>query len=189
MIVIGLTGMPAAGKSTTAGILFCWGVKRYNISDIITRELQIKNLPLTGEYYEKIASKLRKGHGDAYFAEEICKQIKMDRNTAEIICVDGIRTHTELEIFKREFDTFILVALWAPYNIRLQRALRPVPHVVNILSPEDFAARDKRNIELGVGTSVALADILILNDIDGFDTLEERMKTTLRDLSTTPKKS
>lgn len=170
MPVIGLTGMPAAGKSNTVKILKgFWDIHSFRISHIITEELRLRQLPLTGKNYETLAAELRSQYGDSYFAEKMYKRIQSEQNE-NVLCIDGIRTIAEVEVLRGIRD-FFLVALWAPYKIRLDRALRPGPHVISISSENDFKKRDETNINLGVGNVVTMSDILISNDVDGINTL------------------
>ena len=169
---IGLTGMPACGKSTATKILQRYNIPSFKMSDVILDEIVKRDIETTPENYENLAVELRKNYGNEVIAKRILNKIEASNEYK--VCIDGIRNLSELELLRNKHKGFLLVAVHSPPKIRYERTKN------NPKSPiktwEQFEWRDKKNLELGVGDVISLADYMITNNRNSFDDLEKGIK-------------
>src|SRR5208282_5532682 len=76
--------------------------------------------------------------------------------------VDGIRSMAEVELFRKTGDVRLL-AIWASPGRRflLLKARGRTDDPQNI---ESFRLRDERELSIGIGTAIALADDIVSNE-------------------------
>lgn len=160
MKLVAITGMPGAGKSTAAQALLARGWKRVVMGDVIREETQRRGLTADEKNTGEVLLDLRKRHGPAVVAELCIKQIKETK--AERVVVDGIRSQAEVEVF-REFANLLLVAIHASrkrrFSLLKERGRSDDPQLY-----ETFLRRDERELEVGIGTAIALADEVVSNE-------------------------
>ena len=118
MSIIGISGMPGSGKSIVSEIATENGAIIVSMGDIIREEAKKR-----GEGSKETATNLRKEHGQYIVSELTIKKIKKLREDGieNPIVVEGIRSHHEVEMFKENFDNFIIVSVFANANLRFER--------------------------------------------------------------------
>jgi dephospho-CoA kinase len=180
-LIVCITGMPGAGKSTIAESLRKKGFYVIAMGDVIREEAKRRNLDPCDNNLGKLMLKLREDLGPGAIAHLILRKISSeDNSTAEKdnIVVDGIRGIAEVEILKR-VGCVKLLAIHASTDKRFthlkQRARSDDPSVM-----EEFTSRDKRELTVGISEAIALADETLSNNDLTVDQLKEKAFKTIR---------
>lgn len=159
-LIVCLTGMPGAGKSTIASGLKEKGFEIINMGDAVREEAQKRNLEPTGENLGRLMLELRKKDGPGAVAQLI--QNKIENSPSNVIVIDGIRSDSEIEVLKKTGKVKLL-SIHASTDTRFdflkQRGRSDDPN-----NRANFNERDKREIGVGISTSIALADESISNN-------------------------
>ncbi len=165
-LLICLTGMPGAGKSTVASFLADAGYDVVIMGDCVREEAQLRNLDLSDENLGKLMITLREEGGQGAIANLVIKKIKeMSKNhinKKSIFLIDGIRSTPELKILSN-YGLVKIIAIHASTNVRFNhiktRSREDAP-----TSIEEYSNRDSRELKIGVSEAIALADEVINNN-------------------------
>ena len=77
--------------------------------------------------------------------------------------IEGIRSQYEVEIFKKSFTDFKVIAIHSTPKTRfkrLKRRMRPD----DSREESDFLIRDQRELNFGIGNVIATADYMVVNE-------------------------
>ena len=172
-LVVCLTGMPGAGKSTIVTKLKEQGYETFSLGDGVRSEAKRQNLEPTGENLGKIMLELRQKNGPGAVAELLKNSIQ--NSTHKIIVIDGGRSIHEINVLKETGDVKLL-AVKASSNTRFnflsQRKRSDDP-----LTREKFEERDNREIGVGLEEIIELADETIENNNV---TIEQMVKSAIK---------
>ncbi len=169
--IVAITGMPGAGKSTAAQALVRLGWKRVVMGDVIRAETKRRGLKPDSKNTGEVMKSLRAERGEAAVADLCLETIaKMGADRA---VVDGIRSAAEVEAFRRMADV-MLVAVDASPDRRF-RLLKERGRSDDPLTREMFEERDLRELGVGIGEAIALADATIPNERATTGELESEM--------------
>ncbi|MCW4029291.1 MAG: AAA family ATPase [Candidatus Bathyarchaeota archaeon] len=172
-LVIGLSGMPGSGKSLVVETAKELGYDIVTMGDVIREETKKRGLDLNPQNVGKVMLALRAEGGNYVIAEKCVPKIQAQPNRR--VLVDGLRSLYEADIFKSHFPRFTLVAVHASPAIRFERLkVRGRSD-----DPQDWAVfheRDMRELGVGLGNVIALAEQIIVND----DSIE-RFKALVRE--------
>ena len=106
---------------------------------------------------------------------------------APIVVIEGVRSPAEVGLFRRYFGRVALVAIHASPRTRYLRLLKR-GRQDDPRTWDEFVQRDKRELSLGIGEVIALADYMLVNEGMSRDEFLERcaeaLRRILRDLST-----
>jgi len=161
MRVIATVGLAGSGKGEFAAVAERAGVPVVTMGDVIRKECRERGLD-PAEHHGEVASKLREEHGPAAIAEASLPHIESALDDAETVVVDGIRSDTEVEIFRERFDDgFRLVGIEAPFELRRERI--DDRRRDDTENGEGLAARDERELGFGLGEALDRADVTIEN--------------------------
>lgn len=181
MLIIGLTGLAASGKSTVAKHLQKKGFELLTFSDILKKEAEKRNL-LAGRGDEeqkailsKLGIELRDLSGNrGVLADFLVKTI--ESKGFQRVVVDGFRSIEEVDRFKDNFGSFYLIFVDAKPEIRFKRKAL----IDKKVEEKAFFARDKENIEKqGVGEVIRAANFRIDNNVT-LDNLYAQIDIILR---------
>tara|TARA_Y100000590_G_scaffold428769_1_gene540473 strand:+ start:204 stop:833 length:630 start_codon:yes stop_codon:yes gene_type:complete len=159
-LVVCLTGMPGAGKSTIVSKLKEQGYETFNLGDGVRAEAKRQNLDPTGENLGKMMLELREKNGPGAVAELI--QDSIQNSSHEIIIIDGIRSIHEINVLKK-MGTVKLLAVKASADTRFN-FLSDRKRLDDPLTREKFEERDNREIGVGLEEIIQLADETIENN-------------------------
>lgn len=159
-LIVCLTGMPGAGKSTIAQGLKLKNYTIINMGDAVRAEAKRRNIEPTGTNLGKIMLELREKNGQGAVAELIKPYI--ENSDSDIIVIDGIRSNAELEVLKK-FGTVKLLAIHASTDTRFD-FLKKRGRTDDPETKENFEERDNRELKVGISNSIALADETISNN-------------------------
>jgi len=177
MKIIGVTGLPGSGKSVVSRAAKKLDIPLVRMGDVIREEAKKRNQK-TGD----VAVELRKEYGEFVVAERCVEIIKtyiaskspsLENNSrnrsrikvpkCDIYMIEGIRSPYEVEIFKKNFNEFKVIAIHSTPNTRfkrLKRRMRPD----DSREESDFKLRDQRELNFGIGNVIATADYMVVNE-------------------------
>ena len=177
MKIIGVTGLPGSGKSVVSRAAKKLDIPIVRMGDVIRDEAKRRNQK-TGD----VAVDLRKEYGEFVVAQRCVEIINAhtapknpspDNNPrnrtrirvpkCEVYMIEGIRSPYEVEIFKKNFSEFKVIAIHSTPNTRfkrLKRRMRPD----DSHEESDFLIRDQRELNFGIGNVIATADYMVVNE-------------------------
>ena len=162
-----ITGMPGAGKSTIAERTRALGFDVIIMGDRIREETASRGLSISDMNCGRVMEEIREELGSSVIAKlSIPKILAAKKN---FIAIDGVRSIAEVEEFKRSFPTTRLLAVIASpqrrYDLIRSRSREDKPS-----DEAAFKSRDERELRVGVGEVISIAEEVLLNDVI---TLEE----------------
>jgi len=175
-LVVGLAGMPGAGKSVVVNVAMANGYGVVVMGDEVRNEAKKRGLEPTPENLGRIMLELRRLEGEAAIAKRCIPKIAA--MTENKVVVDGIRSLAEVEEFRRNFPKFVLVAVHASPETRFNRLFHR-RRSDDPKSWEVFHERDMRELSVGLGNAIALAEYMIVNE-EGLDAIKRRAAEVLR---------
>ena len=162
--------MPGSGKSSIISALKASGLEALNLGDGVRAEAKRRNIEPTGDNLGKLMLELREKNGPGAIAELLTEQIK--NSQSGVIIIDGVRSTAEIEVLKN-VGTVKLLSIEASADTRYKflggRGRSDDPE-----TKEKFEERDKREIGVGIGKSMEIADETISNSHITLDELTER---------------
>ena len=182
MIIIGLTGRNAAGKTTAGEALGARGFSYLSLSDVIREEAKRRGLEPLRENLTALGNELREKHGPGALAELTVARMQPDRNYA----VDSIRHPAEVMALKKA-GSFSLFHVFAPLEARFARSMQR-GRAGDAQTLTDFIRQEEREFASSNAASQQLLETERLADrrIDNDGTLEDfiaRLESTLRELA------
>jgi dephospho-CoA kinase len=175
-LVVGLAGMPGAGKSVVVNVAKGMGYGVAVMGDVVREEASKRGLEPSPENLGKIMLELREKEGASVIAKKCIKKIQETKE--QKVIVDGIRSLAEVEEFKTHFKKFTLLAIYASPETRFKR-------LYNRQRSDDpknwqiFHERDMRELSVGLGNAIAMAEQLIVNEED-LETVKRKAKEVLK---------
>jgi len=159
--IVAITGMPGAGKSTAAQALARFGWTRVVMGDVIRAEVKRRGLEPDAKNTGEVMRLLRAERGDSAVAD-LCLETIAKAGTEKVV-VDGIRSVAEVEAFRRKAKV-LLVAVDASPERRFE-LLKERGRSDDPLTYDMFVARDRRELDVGIGEAIAIADKTISNQV------------------------
>ena len=159
--MVGLVGMPGAGKSLVVEEAQRIGYAIVTMGDVVREETRKRGLELNPKNVGQVMLELRKTGGNGVIAEKCIR--KIEHEESERVLVDGLRSLHEVDVFKARFPKFTLVAIHASPITRFKR----LNHRGRSDDPDEwevFRERDIRELSVGLGNAVALAEYIIVNE-------------------------
>lgn len=160
-VIIAVAGMPGAGKAVLRGAAEAMGLTVVIMGDEIRDETKRRGLEPTPENVGKVMLMLREEEGPAAVARR-CIQ-KITEAQSYIVFVDGVRSLDEVDEFKKHFAHVSLVAVHSSPEARFQR-LSKRKRSDDPKGWDVFYQRDLRELNVGQGDAIALADYMIVNE-------------------------
>lgn len=197
--VIAFTGMPGCGKSEAVRVAKERNIPVFRMGDLVWDETKKRGLPLTDENVGTLATEERKKHGYDIWAKRTIERVKKtyldvrnseknaktnNKKETRIILIDGLRGDAEVKAFKDEFGSnFILIAIHSPPKARWGRISKR-KRDDDTASEEQFKGRDERELAWGLGSSIAVADYIIVNDDKSIEEFRREVGKVLRKVTT-----
>jgi dephospho-CoA kinase len=166
-IIICLTGMPGAGKSTVASSLKEKGFFVISMGDVIREEAMRLKLDPNDTNLGSLMVQLREESGPGAVAELVVKKIdsilvSKRKGDNPVLIVDGVRSVPEVTVLNR-VGIVRLLAIHAASHVRFvhlkERGRSDAP-----LVQSDFMERERRELDIGISEVIALADEVISNN-------------------------
>jgi dephospho-CoA kinase len=166
-LIVGLGGMPGSGKSLVVEVAKELGYSVVTMGDVVREQTLLRGLEPTPQNVGKVMLELRAQEGNYVIAKKCIPKI-LGQPTNRVL-IDGLRSLYEADIFKDNFSRFVLVAVHSPPQTRFER----LKHRGRSDDPQTydvFHQRDMRELGVGLGGVIGLAEKIIVNDdgIEGF---------------------
>ena len=158
--IVCITGMPGAGKSTVANIAQSMGFEIINMGDAVREEVERQNLELSDVNLGNMMVALRKKYGQSAVAE-LCAD-KIRNSSSSYFVIDGIRSTHEIDVFRTLGNVVVLSIQASPstrFSFLTSRKRKDAP-----MDEKLFDERDSRELKVGIGEAIALADFVIVNN-------------------------
>ena len=162
MQVMGISGLPGSGKSLVSEIAIKRGAVIVSMGDIIREEAKKR-----GESTKENAQKLREEFGQYIVSELTIKKVKklQEEDSESKIIVEGIRSPHEVDMFKENFEDFIILSIFANPSLRFER-LKLRMREDDSTDYAEFKNRDQMELDFGIGDVISLSDKIIINESD-----------------------
>ena len=159
--LIGLTGTNGSGRGEATAFFQKNGYAYFSLSDVIREELKKEGRELSRNNMIQMGNQLRVRFGADILARRIMERVKGKA------VIDSIRNPQELA-FLRKQETFILIAIDAPVELRYER-VKERGREESASTLEEFMAKEAEemtNSDKGqqLKNCMALADCKVLNN-------------------------
>lgn len=141
------------------------------MGDVIRSETKRRGLEPNAKNTGDVMRLLRSERGESAVADLCLEEIA--RMGADRVVVDGIRSMAEVESFRRK-AVFLLVAVDASPRRRF-KLLKERGRSDDPMTYEMFSNRDERELQVGIGEAIALADETISNQHTTPEKLESEL--------------
>lgn len=148
------------------------------MGDFVRMEAEKRGLKPTAENLGKLMFEIRKEKGEGAIAKLTVEAVK--KTSSPIVFIDGVRSLKEVEEFKKNFKDFKVIAIHTPEKIRFKRVSRRLRSDDTRVMKE-FKERDLRELKVGVGDVIALADRIIEN-IGSKEEFKSKVKKVLGEM-------
>ena len=145
------------------------GLETLNLGDGVRAEAKRRNLEPSGDNLGKLMLELREKNGPGAIAVLLTEQIK--NSQSKVIIIDGVRSTAEIEVLKN-VGIVKLLSIEASADTRY-KFLSARGRSDDPTTRKKFEERDNREIDVGLGKSIAIADETISNSNITLDELIE----------------
>jgi dephospho-CoA kinase len=160
-LIVCLTGMPGAGKSSIASFLKEKGFEVVTMGDVVREEAERQGLEPTDINLGKMMLKLRQDLGPGAVGYIVLQKLARDGSHSNVV-IDGIRSIAEVEVLKKVGQVRLL-AIHASQDTRFKH-LKERGRADAPSNDTEFAGRDKRELSVGVSEAIALANEVVSNN-------------------------
>jgi dephospho-CoA kinase len=173
--VLVIVGMPGAGKSLASSVMKDRGIPVFVSGDIIRAEARRRKLKFTRKNLGDLMLEIRREEGMGAVAKRLIPLV--EETKGRVVVYEGARSMEEIEELRRKYQV-ITLAIHASGKARFQRLQRR-RRSDRPRGWSDFVERDNRELSVGVGKLIALADRTLENE-DSKEDLKRRMKRLLK---------
>ncbi len=161
-LIVCITGLPGSGKTTVAEALRELGFSVISMGDVVRNEARKRGLELNDSNLGKVMLELRNKYGTDAIAVYIGEIIKDSNSDSRYYAIDGLRSIGEADRL-REYGYVKILAIHAPkerrFDLLVKRGRSDAP-----LSMQEFLARDRRELDVGIGEAIVYSDEIISNN-------------------------
>jgi len=154
--------MPGAGKRTAIEAMASGRIPVFRMGDVVREEASRMGVEPTPEGLGWVAVELRRRYGPSVVAERTIEKVESSPEVGDVFIVDGVRSLEEVEEFRKRYDT-VVVAVHASPRTRFRRLLRR-GRSDDPRTWEEFLERDLRELGWGLGSVIATADYMLVNE-------------------------
>lgn len=172
-----VTGMPGSGKSVLGRIAREKGIPVINMGDIVREVAKEKGLEVIDANLAAVAAELREKYGREALAVIAYK--RACEAGSEVAVIEGLRSLEELDYLRRAVEESFLIAFHASPRTRFERLVAR-GRGDDPGSFSEFEERDRRELKLGIGSVIALADVMIVNEGVDLEELENIVENVLK---------
>jgi dephospho-CoA kinase len=159
--VLGVVGLPGSGKSIVDDVAMKMGFSIVIMGDVIRDETVMRKLVPTPENVSKVMIEIRIEEGLSVVAKKCIPKIR--KTSTRQVIVEGLRSPAEVNEFRRSFHSFKVLAIYASPKVRFRRIFSR-KRSDDSTDWKTFVERDLREIEVGIGSVIVLADYTIINE-------------------------
>jgi len=158
--IIVVVGMPGAGKGIVSKAATSRGIPVLVCGDVVREETKKRGLAPTPENTGKVMLAIRQEEGPGVVAERLIPRVAS--LGAPLVVVEGVRSMAEVEALRRS-HTVVIVAVHASPKARYERLVAR-GRSDDPKSWEEFLERDARELSVGIGNVIALAQEMLVNE-------------------------
>jgi dephospho-CoA kinase len=166
MKVIGVVGLPASGKGEFSKIAYGMNIPVIVMGDMIRKAVNEAGLLPNDTNFGATANRLRAEGGMDAIAKLCVPEIQ--KLSAPLVLIDGIRGDSEVALFRKHFSGFMLISIDSSFENRLGR-IAARARSDDFTSADALRNRDDRETKWGLLNALKSADRHISNE----GTLEE----------------
>jgi dephospho-CoA kinase len=159
--IVAVSGLPGSGKSVIVRAAAEKGYAVVVMGDEVREEARRRGMQATPENMGRIMLELRRLEGEASIARRCIS--KIEKTSASRVIVDGVRSLSEVEEFKSHFASVVSVAVHSSPETRFRR-LYSRQRSDDPKNLAIFRERDLRELSVGLGNAIAMADHVIVNE-------------------------
>ena len=158
--VIAMSGMPGAGKGVASQAGKQLGFDVFVLGDVIREETERRGLDPTPQNMGTVMLDIRAKEGPAVVARRLMS--KIEQSKASTVIIEGVRSLHELNEIRTKYEV-VPLAIHASPKTRFQRLLSR-NRSDDPKTWETFQERDFRELDVGLGHVLALADVVLVNE-------------------------
>jgi dephospho-CoA kinase len=158
--VVAVAGMPGAGKGLVSSIAQSRRIPVFVCGDVVREETERRGFPTTPENMGRVMLSIRHEEGPGVVAERLIPRIAS--SALGIVVVEGVRSMDEVKVLIQDYTVTIL-AVHASPRTRYERLARR-GRSDDPKSWEEFVERDSRELSVGIGNVIALAERMLVNE-------------------------
>ncbi|MGQ9588108.1 MAG: AAA family ATPase [Thermoplasmata archaeon] len=159
MKILVTTGMPGSGKEEFLRCCQARGAKVIRMGDIVREKAKEFGLDSSDASVGTLANEERKRYGMDIWAKRTIPYVGGD-----LVLIDGSRGPDEIRAFKHAFgEDLKVVAIHSSPKTRFDR-LKARGRPDSPMTHAEFEARERRELEWGLGEIIATADYMIVNE-------------------------
>jgi dephospho-CoA kinase len=135
------------------------------MGDVVREETLKRGLELTKENVAKVSIRLRQELGQNAVAKLTVEKVRELLKESDVVVIDGVRSLDEVGTFRSAFpeEEIVIVAVHTPPQLRFERLKARGRHD-DPKTWEDFEERDWKELRFGIGSVIAMADYILVND-------------------------
>lgn len=156
--------MPGAGKDEFIKVALERDMLDLHMGNTVKHYAKESGIEMQDSQIGKFASQERDKYGKSIWAKRTMKDLASSKD----VIIDGLRNVEELEYMREVEKNLVVVAIFANRKERLSRILKR-KREDDVDDLKGLVSRDSRELSWGIGSVIALADYMIVND----GTLEE----------------
>jgi dephospho-CoA kinase len=131
------------------------------MGDVVRNETRKRGLELNPQNIGRVMLELRAEGGPSVIADKCVAEIE-EAQSVKVI-VDGLRSLSEVDVFRARFPRFVLTAVHSSPEARFNRLFRR-RRSDDPDGWEVFRERDLRELSVGLGGAIAMAEYLVVNE-------------------------
>jgi dephospho-CoA kinase len=158
--VIAISGMPGAGKGVAAEAAKQLGLKVLVLGDVVREETEHRGLEPTPKNVGTVMLQLRSEEGPSAIAKRLLPKVESEQSAT--VVVEGVRSIHELAELGSKFE-IVTVAIHASPKSRFERLVAR-NRSDDPKTWEAFQERDMRELDVGLGHVIALAETILCNE-------------------------
>ena len=170
-----IVGMPGAGKSLASRVAKKMKIPVFVSGDVIRKEAKRRGLDPTKKNLGQLMLNIRRSDGMGAVARRLVPLIEASPSPS--VVYEGARSVEEVDELARHYNVSV-VAIHASPRTRFQRLLKRKrsdrPRTMS-----DFSERDERELTVGLGRIISLADRMVENE-ESIPALERKMRRVLK---------
>jgi len=169
-LIICVTGMPGSGKSIVTEQAAKIGYRIICMGEIIREEARSRGIVESPKSLGALMLSLRREEGK----DVVAKRCLSKAQSGGPSLIEGVRSLEELYFFRKNAPVFLIAVHASPpsrYKRLLKRGRADDPK-----DYETFRKRDSRELRVGIGSVIALADSVLINEGSMGDLRRSAMK-------------
>jgi dephospho-CoA kinase len=159
--IVATAGLAGSGKGVFSEVAAEYGIPVFVCGDVVREETRKRGLPLTKANTGIVMLKIREEEGPAVISRRLIP--KIDASGCTVAIVEGVRSLEEVDELRERYGNVTLIGIHSSPQTRFDR-LRSRGREDDPATWEEFESRDLRELGVGLGKVMALADEMAVNE-------------------------